>query len=89
MEIRLRERFHRFANGLYRSNNDCIINCNPFNCNPFSNHCDTLNADAAFSPNVISNVNYMCTDWISNIDESVKQNVNLIKELIDARNEVK
>ena len=28
-------------------------------------------------------------DWLSNIDESVKANVNLIKELIDVRNEVK
>ena len=31
----------------------------------------------------------MCNDWLSNIDESVKANVNLIKELIDMRNEVK
>ena len=31
----------------------------------------------------------MYNDWLSNIDESVKPNVNLIKELIDARNGVK
>ena len=61
--------------------------CNPFSV--FSNNCDTLNADVAFSPNVISNVKYiMYNDWLSNIDESVKANVNLIKELIDVRNEV-
>ena len=41
-----------------------------------------------FSPNVISNVKwYMCS--MSNIDESVMANVNLIEELIDVRNEVK
>ena len=27
----------------------------------------------------------MYNDWLSNIDESVKANVNLIKELIDVR----
>ena len=31
----------------------------------------------------------MYNDWLSNIDESVKANVNLIKELIDMRNGVK
>ena len=30
--------------------------CNPFSV--FSNNYDTLNADVAFSPNVISNVKY-------------------------------
>ena len=46
--------------------------------------------DVAFSPNVISNVKYiMYNDWLRNIDESVKANVNLIKELIDVRNGVK
>ena len=65
MEIRLRERFHIWANGLYRSNNVSLIVqsianvslCNPFSV--FSNNCDALNADVAFSPNVISNVKYM------------------------------
>ena len=54
-------------------------------------YCDTLNADVAFSPNAISNVKYiyMYNDWLSNIDESVIANVNLIKELIDVTNEVK
>ena len=37
----------------------------------------------------ISNVKCMYTNWLSNIDESVKANANLIKELIDVRNEVK
>ena len=32
---------------------------------------------------------YMYNDWLSNIDESVIANVNLIKELIDVKNEVK
>ena len=62
MEIRLRERFHRFANGLYRSNNVSLIVqsianvalCNLFSV--FSINCDTLNADVAFRPNVISNL---------------------------------
>ena len=46
--------------------------------------------DVAFSPNVISNVKYiMYNDWLRNIDESVKANVNFIKELIDVRNGVK
>ena len=31
----------------------------------------------------------MYNDWLSNIDESVKTIVNLIKELIDVRNGVK
>ena len=31
----------------------------------FSNNCDTVNADVAFSPNVISNVKYMYNDWLS------------------------
>ena len=44
----------------------------------FSNNCDTLNADVAFSPNVILNVKYMYNDWLSNIDESVKANVSLM-----------
>ena len=34
-------------------------------------------------------LNIMYNDWLSNMDESVKANVNLIKELIDVRNEVK
>ena len=58
MEIRLRERFHRFANGLYRLNNVSLIMqsianvaiCNTFSV--FSNNCDILNDDVAFSPNV-------------------------------------
>ena len=62
MEIRLRKRFHRFANGLYKSNNVSLIVqsianvalCNPFSV--FSFNCDTLNADVAFRPNVISNL---------------------------------
>ena len=48
MEIRMRECFHRFANGLFRSNNVSIIVqsianvalCNPFSV--FSNNCVTL-----------------------------------------------
>ena len=39
MEIRMRERFHRFANGLFRSNNVSIIVQSIANvalCNPFS-----------------------------------------------------
>ena len=59
---------------------------NPFSV--FSNNCDTLNADVAFSPNVISNVKYMYNDWLSNIDESVKANVNLLNEFIEVRNGV-
>ena len=92
MEIRMRERFHRFANGLFRSNNVSIIvqsiaNValgNPFSV--FSNNCVSLNADVAFSPNVISNVKCMYDNWLNNIDEAVKANANLIKELIDVRN---
>ena len=92
MEIRMRERFHRFANGLFRSNNVSIIVqsianvalCNPFSV--FSNNCVTLNADVAFSPNVISNVKCMYDNWLNNINEAVKANANLIKELIDVRN---
>ena len=60
----------------YRSISFCMM-VNPFSV--FSNKCVNLNADVAFSPNVISNVTYMY-DWLSNIDELVKANVNLIKE---------
>ena len=38
----------------------------------------TLNANVAFSPNVISNVKYMYNDWLSNIDESIKAKLMLI-----------
>ena len=82
MEIRMRERFHRFANGLFRSNNVSIIVQSIANvalCNPFSffcNNCVTLNADVAFSPNVISNVKCMYDNWLNNIDEAVKANGN-------------
>ena len=61
-----------------------IALCNPFFV--FSNNCVTLNADVAFSPNVISNVKCMYDNWLNNIDEAVKANANLIKELIDVRN---
>ena len=59
-----------------------IALCNPFLV--FSNNCVTLNADVAFSPNVISNVKCMYDNWLNNIDKAA--NANLIKELIDVRN---
>ena len=46
----------------------------------------TYITDVAFSPNVISNVKCMYDNWLNNIDEAVKANANLIKELIDVRN---
>ena len=59
-------------NGLFRSNNVSIIVqsianvalCNHFSV--FSNNCFTLNADVAFSPNVISNVKCMYDNWLNN-----------------------
>ena len=89
MEIRLRERFRRFANGLYSSNKVSFIEQSIANvalCNPFSVF---SNANVAFSPNAISNVKYnMYNNWFSNIDESFKEN-DIFKELIDVRNGVK
>ena len=35
---------------------------------------------------MISNVKCMYDNWLNNIDEAVKANANLIKELIDGRN---
>ena len=54
LEIRLRERFHRFANGLYRLNYNLSLIVQSIANVALCNNCDTLNPDVAFSPNVIS-----------------------------------